>query len=295
MTPESTAPRIGFGVGGFPAAFTRRPEARDRGAVFNWLRAIGLDAIELQMTYGPRMPPATCRDYRRRAAELGIRLSTHASYYIVLASPDAAKVARSAETLTRTYELTDLLGAEEIVLHPGSLYGLAEDAAARRFVDNAGAVLNRIGRTGATLMIETAGKVGQMDSVDMILNAAAAVDGIGPCIDFGHVEARTLGGLGTERAVMALFDRLALFQGRNPTKRVHFHYTPIHFGPRGEIQHRALGDANAAGHPFFPRPESVAQGLAGLTGSFTVISETLDSQEQGAMRLRDLTDVALRR
>ncbi len=34
-----------------------------------------------------------------------------------------------------------------------------------------------------------------MGSVDMILDVASTVKGIGPCIDFGHVHARSLGGL----------------------------------------------------------------------------------------------------
>lgn len=55
MSANSKPPEIRFGVGGFPLAFKDRPKAKDRGAVFAWLRSIGLEAIELQMTYGPRM------------------------------------------------------------------------------------------------------------------------------------------------------------------------------------------------------------------------------------------------
>ena len=34
MTGLAIPPDIRFGVGGFPLAFTERPEAKDRGAVF---------------------------------------------------------------------------------------------------------------------------------------------------------------------------------------------------------------------------------------------------------------------
>jgi deoxyribonuclease-4 len=289
MTRLAIPPDIRFGVGGFPLAFTERPEAKDRGAVFAWLRSVGLDAIELQMTYGPRMTAEQGRRYRALAIADDIKLSIHGSYYIVLASPDPAKVLRSVDTLLRTYEQADILGAREIVLHPGSLYGAPEADVSRRFAENLERFMAQLGKTDISLMIETAGKVGQMGSVDMILDVASTVKGVGPCIDFGHVHARSLGELETPDAMAQVFARIDEFQRSNPDTPTHFHYTPIHFGPRGEIQHRALSDIDGVSNkPFHPRPEPVAAGLAGLPGRFTIISETHNSQEMGAIRLKKL-------
>lgn len=67
MIAMNDRPTIRYGIGGFPLAFTSRPEARNRANVFAWLNSIGLDAIELQMTHGPRMSPETCRIYREQA------------------------------------------------------------------------------------------------------------------------------------------------------------------------------------------------------------------------------------
>ena len=289
MTRLAIPPDIRFGVGGFPLAFTERPEAKDRGAVFAWLRSVGLDAIELQMTYGPRMTAEQGRRYRALAIADDIKLSIHGSYYIVLASPDPAKVLRSVDTLLRTYEQADILGAREIVLHPGSLYGAPEAEASRRFAENLQRFMAQLGKTDICLMIETAGKVGQMGSVDMILDVSSTVKGVGPCIDFGHVHARSLGGLETADAIAQVFARIDEFQRSNPDTPTHFHYTPIHYGPRGEIQHRALSDIDGVSNkPFHPRPEPVAAGLAALSGRFTIISETHNSQEKGAIRLKSL-------
>ena len=289
MTGLAIPPDIRFGVGGFPLAFTERPEAKDRGAVFAWLRSVGLDAIELQMTYGPRMTAEQGRRYRALAIADDIKISIHGSYYIVLASPDPAKVLRSVDTLMRTYVQADILGAREIVLHPGSLYGAPEAEASRRFAENLQRFMAQLGKTDICLMIETAGKVGQMGSVDMILDVAATIKGVGPCIDFGHVHARSLGGLETADAIAQVFARIDEFQRSNPDTPTHFHYTPIHYGPRGEIQHRALSDIDGVSNkPFHPRPEPVAAGLAALSGRFTIISETHNSQEKGAIRLKSL-------
>ena len=289
MTGLAIPPDIRFGVGGFPLAFTDRPESKDRGAVFAWLRSVGLDAIELQMTYGPRMTAEQGRRYRALAIADDIKISIHGSYYIVLASPDPAKVLRSVDTLMRTYVQADILGAREIVLQPGSLYGAPEAEASRRFAENLQRFMAQLGKTDICLMIETAGKVGQMGSVDMILDVAATIKGVGPCIDFGHVHARSLGGLETADAIAQVFARIDEFQRSNPDTPTHFHYTPIHYGPRGEIQHRALSDIDGVSNkPFHPRPEPVAAGLAALSGRFTIISETHNSQEKGAIRLKSL-------
>ena len=229
------------------------------------------------------------RRYRALAIADDIKISIHGSYYIVLASPDPAKVLRSVDTLMRTYVQADILGAREIVLHPGSLYGAPEAEASRRFAENLQRFMAQLGKTDISLMIETAGKVGQMGSVDMILDVAATIKGVGPCIDFGHVHARSLGGLETADAIAQVFARIDEFQRSNPDTPTHFHYTPIHFGPRGEIQHRALSDIDGVSNkPFHPRPEPVAAGLAGLPGRFTIISETHNSQEMGAIRLKNL-------
>ena len=241
------------------------------------------------MTYGPRMTAEQGRRYRALAIADDIKISIHGSYYIVLASPDPAKVLRSVDTLLRTYEQADILGAREIVLHPGSLYGAPEADVSRRFAENLERFMAQLGKTDISLMIETAGKVGQMGSVDMILDVASTVKGVGPCIDFGHVHARSLGELETPDAMAQVFARIDEFQRSNPDTPTHFHYTPIHYGPRGEIQHRALSDIDGVSNkPFHPRPEPVAAGLAALSGRFTIISETQNSQEKGAIRLKSL-------
>ncbi|WP_321340693.1 TIM barrel protein [uncultured Cohaesibacter sp.] len=295
---------IKFGVAGFPLAFTNGTNGKDRSKIFAWLQELRLDALELQMTYGPRTKPEKCKLYKQLADDHGIRLSVHAAYYIVLTSDDSEKVQRSFETLKKTYELADILGAKEIVLHPGPLYG--EDAidVHDRFADNAQEFMNQIGTSEIGLFIETAGKLGQLGSVDEILSLSSQIDGVHPCVDFGHVHARTLGSLETPRSIESLVGKIHKFLSAQPDKRIHFHYTPIHFGPKGEIKHRAVADRYPEPQQsdmfggtrigeysvdglYHPRPEPVASALASLDTQFTIISETHNSQEIGAQHLKD--------
>jgi len=289
-----------FGVAGYPLAYKASEHGRSRFAIMPWLADLGLDALELQMTYGPRTTVENCRNLRCAASDHGITLSVHASYFIVLTSSDNAKIRRSIDTLKRTCDLAGELGATVAVLHPGSTYQGA-DAALARFIDNATQFEAEYGRSTVGVFVESAGKLGQLGSVPEILSIAGALSGFHPCIDFGHVHARTLGGLATADAVGSLFRTLEGFMFANPGKRWHFHFTPIHYGAKGEIQHRAIHDrypvlepaqagavgASSADGYYHPRPGNVARWFKGITRDTTVISETHNSQEQGATALRD--------
>jgi deoxyribonuclease-4 len=277
-----------FGVAGYPPAFLCSEFRKDRLKICEWLRLIGLDALELQMTYGPRSSEATCRAYRRESEAWDIKLSVHASYFIVLTSAETTKLRNSSDTLKRTFELAALLGADAVVLHPGSLYRSKDPAEIlNRFVDNLGAAMAAIGPTESNLFVETAGKTGQLGSVEEILSICEQVPWVFPCIDFGHVHARSGGSLDSEEAVSDLFQLLATRGYLGGDRRIHFHFTPIAYGPAGEIRHQKVNDRVTPDGPLFhPRPEAIARGLRKWGGSCTVISETSDSQDEGALALK---------
>jgi len=225
-----------------------------------------------------------------------VTLSVHAAYYIVLTSSDQLVVDRSVDTLKRTFDLAAELGAATVVLHPGPLYGGSGEDAKPRLVDNLGRFFNAVGASEIGLFLETAGKVGQFGSVEEIADVTSQVEGCFPCIDFGHVHARTLGTLDRPSSIAALFATLEALGLLGPTGRIHFHYTPIHFGPRGEISHKALDSiappveqrSLLAEHNdvyFHPRFEPIVSELAKRQIACTVISETLNSQEAGALAM----------
>ena len=294
---------VRFGVAGYPPAFYNSIYSKDRIDILKWIRDLKLDAFELQMTYGPKTLKETCIKYRNLADELGIKLSIHAAYYIVLTSSDPKKIERSIDTLKRTFELADILGVEVVVLHPGSLYGENADNVMRRLVENLNEFFESIGKTTIGLYLETAGKVGQFGSVDEILSASRQIEGCHPCIDFGHVNARSLGKLSDHGEIRKVFDKLGEYLISAKSKKVHFHYTPINYGPRGEIGHKALEDVypendqlrlnydpkkdkNGAKY-YQPRFEPIIEKIRENKLDCTVISETFNSQERGAIAMKE--------
>lgn len=290
-----------FWVAGFPLAFTTSTEGKKREKIFPWLKSLWLNALELQMTYGPRSKKETCELYRQLSEEFGIKLSVHAAYYIVLTSSEEAKISQSIDTLKRTFQLSEILWAKEIILHPGPLYGKDESEIKKRFIENTHRCMKEIWNTDIWLFIETAWKVGQLGSIQDILEISSIIPGVHPCIDFWHVHARTLGTLSKIENIHNLEDEIKNFLKNSPEKNIHFHYTPIHYWPRWEIQHRAIDDYypeeeqinifwtwDTAEKYFHPRPEPIWDLLKNIPREFTVISETHNSQEKGALALKEI-------
>ena len=60
-----------------------------------------------------------------------------------------------------------------------------------------------------TLCPETMGKIGQLGTLDEVLALCSVDKRIMPCIDFGHLNARTLGGIRSKEDYAAILDRMA--------------------------------------------------------------------------------------
>jgi len=288
-----------IGVGGYPPVYNETPFRNNRMRIFEWLRSLDIDAFEAMMTYGPRTPAETCRTMRSLSLDFDIKVSVHAAYYIVLTSSDKDKVSRSIDMLKKTFELADIMGATTVVLHPGSLYKKTSEEVSDILGNNVSDFFNQIGKTDVGLFLETAGKKAQYGSVEEILSVTGRVDGAYPCIDFGHVHARRGGGLPDDDSIDEVFTVLADNGVFAKDNRVHFHYTPIHYGTKGEIQHRKIddmyteqdavisSDINQIGQLYRPRYNRVIENLVKLDIPATIISETHNSQEKGAMAMRE--------
>jgi len=235
---------------------------------------------------------------RSLSEEFDIKISIHAAYYIVLTSSDKEKVSRSIDMLKRTFELADAMGADTVVLHPGSLYKKPSAEVAEILTTNVSDFFNQIGKSNVGLFLETAGKKAQFGSVEEILSVTNVVEGTYPCIDFGHVHARLGGGLRDDEAIDKVFSMLVENGVFAEGNRAHFHYTPIHYGTKGEIQHRKVddvyspedaftsSDTEQTGQLYFPRYNRIVENLSKLGVTATIISETNKSQEQGALAMR---------
>src|SRR3989338_6875416 len=85
-------------------------------------KQLGIDAAEVEFTYGVNMNSETAKQAGALAKKLGIDLSVHAPYYINLASEEKAKINASVVRIMQSCERAHQLGAKYVVFH-AAFYG----------------------------------------------------------------------------------------------------------------------------------------------------------------------------
>ena len=157
---------------------------------------MGLDAFEYQCGHGVRLGVDKARRMAADAAERGILFSVHAPYYISMSSLEEEKRLNSVRYLLQSAEVCRALGGRRIIFHSGSCGRQSREAALEKALDTmrrAVEALDEAGYGDMTLCPETMGKIGQLGTLDEVLALCGVDKRITPCIDFGHLNARTLG------------------------------------------------------------------------------------------------------
>ncbi len=80
---------------------------------------------------------------------------------------------------------------------------------------------------------------------------------ITPCIDFGHLNARTLGGIRSKADYAAILDRMAEVLGDERARRFHVHFSRIEYSAGGEKRHWTFAETQ-----FGPEPQPLMELLA---------------------------------
>ena len=275
-----------FGPAGSSASFEAEGHSSTMEAPA-WLAARGLTAFEYQCGHGVRVKLETAAKFGAEAKAHGIAVSLHAPYYISLASEDPAKRDNSVRYILDSARLVNAMGGERIVVHPGGLGGLSRpDAAAlaAETLRRAQEALDDEGLSGVHICPETMGKIQQLGDLDEVLFFCGIDERFLPCIDFGHLNARTLGGLASEADFAAVLDAVRDRLGEERGRRFHAHFSRIEFSKGGEKRH--LNFAENGG--FGPEPEPLMHLIAERGLVPVIICESAGTQAEDAAVLRDL-------
>ncbi|MAG39777.1 endonuclease IV [Candidatus Pacearchaeota archaeon] len=264
-----------FGTAGNTLSFFNSKFGKDTLNAPEWINSIGLNAYERQMTYGARMKKEDALALGKNAKKFDVQLSVHGPYYVVLNSKKADVRGRSRTELLKTARLGKMMGAKKIIFHPG-------------FGDDISPIISSLKKIeadrpkGVFFCPETMGKMSQSGSLGDVMEICEKTE-CKPCIDFGHLHARNLGSLkkeeGFRKIVIEIEDRL----GKTVLKDLHCHFYPIEFGEKGEKKHRAVTEKNV-----FPRFEPFAELIKEFKMHPTLISESRDSQDIGALQMKKI-------
>ena len=251
-----------------------------------WLGELGLDCYEYQCGKGVRVKEDTAVALGRQAQEHGIALSLHAPYFINLANPDPESQEKTIGYITSSCLVADQMGATRVVIHSGALMKRTREEAmniALPFLKRIVAVCEDQGFGHITLCPETMGKINQLGDLDEVLRLCQVHESLIPCVDFGHLYARSLGKDEGAEAVERMLSRMESELGADRASRFHSHFSHIEFTPNGgEKCHRTFDDDGGYG----PAWEPLAQAVAARGWSPTFICESAGTQAEDAVTMK---------
>lgn len=251
-----------------------------------WLFNFGLDAYEYQCGNGVRCGRETALKIADEAQKNGIIMSVHSPYYINLATDDEQKRIGSIGYIIQSAQLVKYLGGQRVVVHSGALCGLSREEAlsnAKKTLLLAREKMIDEGLSDVRLCIETMGKINQLGDLYEVTELCRIDDSFLPCIDFGHLNARTLGGLKTVADFEVIFDEIKNKLGEEREKIFHSHFSKIEYTAGGEKKHLTFEDT-----VYGPEFEPVAEIIAKRNLSPTVICESSGTQAEDAYTMKKI-------
>ena len=277
----SDAPR--FGAAGLSDSFAAGGYKSPRD-IARYHAGFGLTAFEVQCGRGVRMPLDKAALLGAQCAAENIALSVHAPYYISMSSLEEDKRLRSVDYLLQSCALVRALGGRRVIFHAGSCGKQSREAALEKALDTMRRAVEAVDAAGygdCILCPETMGKVNQLGTLDEVLALCGVDSRITPCVDFGHLYARTHGGITGEADYAAILDRMAEALGDDRAVRFHAHFSRIAYTAGGEKCHLTFADTEY-GPPHQPLMALLkAWGLAP-----TIICESAGTQAEDARTLR---------
>ena len=251
-----------------------------------WLRGMGLGAYEYQCGRGVHIGEEMAKKLGEEARKHDIALSLHAPYFISLSAPDRERIGKSIGYILASAKAANAMGASRIVVHCGGLCGLTREQALENTVENLKEALCRLsleGLSGITLCIETMGRINVLGTTAEVARICSADERLLPCVDFGHVNARTKGGISTVSDVNRELLTLEGILGFERVKKLHIHFSRIEFSNGGEVRHLTYDDER-----FGPDFHPVAEALALRGYEPVVICESAGTQAEDALTLKNI-------
>ena len=250
-----------------------------------YLHEKGLTAYEIQFGRGVSMGRETAEKLGENALLHGVALSVHAPYYISLASAEEEKRQNSVRYIVESAQAAHWCGAKRIVVHPGGLGGLSRESACILAKETLAQALNELREKGFDDIIlcpETMGKINQLGNLDEVLSFCLLDESMLPCVDFGHLNSRTGGGLKTRDDMRRVLQKIADVLGEDRAKRFHIHFSKIEYSKGGEKRHLTFEDTE-----FGPDPEMLLDVIVERCAHPVIICESAGTQAADAAQMME--------
>ena len=278
--------RAKFGPAGNSDSFSKAYKSSLKAPA--WIAAQGLDCYEYQCGKGVHIGEEAAVKLGQEAVKAGISLSLHAPYFINLANPDPEFLKKTIGYITQACFAAQCMGAGRVVIHSGALMKRTRREAQEIALKSMKEVITACDDAGygnIALCPETMGKINQLGDLDEVLELCTLDERLVPCIDFGHLYARSLGEDDGAEAFRKMLDRVEEILGPERASKFHSHFSHIQFTPNGgEKCHRTFADDDGYGPDWGPLAAEVAR----RGWSPTFICESAGTQAEDAAVMKQI-------
>lgn len=273
-----------FGPAGNSQSFSAKYKSTIDAPAF--LKEMGLDWYEYQCGRGVKVSDKIAAALSANAKENAIGLSLHAPYFISLSSVEEEKRDNSINYILQSCDAALRIGADRIVIHSGSCAKISREEAlelAKDTLTRARQQAVEQGFESIHFCPETMGKVNQLGTLEEVLELCKLDDTFLPCIDFGHLNARTFGGIKSSADYEAIIEKVENMIGVDRLRVFHSHFSKIMYtNPGGEKKHLTFED-NEYGPNFEPLMEIISK--KNLSPVF--ICESAGTQAEDALKMKN--------
>lgn len=273
-----------FGPAGNSESFSKKYKSSIDAPQF--IKELGIDAYEYQCGKGVRVSDKTAFALRENAEKFGIKLSLHAPYFISLSGIEKEKRDNSINYIIQSADAAMKIGADRIVIHSGSCAKITREEALELAKDTLIRARDEAvskGFESIHFCPETMGKVNQLGNLEEVLELCSLDETFIPCIDFGHLNARTFGGIKGKSEYEEILDKIENKLGIDRLKVFHSHFSKIMFTePGGEKKHLTFDDNQDFGPDYEPLMELIAK----KNLSPTFICESAGTQAEDALTMK---------
>lgn len=249
-----------------------------------YIEKMGLDTFEYQCGRGVNIGEEKASQLGKLAKEKGITLSLHAPYYISMSSVEEQKRLNSIKYILDSARAVNFMGGNRIVVHTGSCGKISREQALALAMDTMKLAIEALDSEGLShihICPETMGKINQLGTLEEVIALCSLDERLIPCIDFGHLNARTLGGLSSETEMLEVFEKIENSLGSDRLKVFHSHFSKIEYTAGGEKKHLTFKD-----DVFGPNYEPVLEITARKNLSPTFICESAGTQAEDSKTMK---------
>ena len=201
-----------------------------------YLEKMGLTAFEYQCGRGVRISDEAARALGEGFRQRNIAVSLHAPYYISMSSLDEEKRLGSLRYILDSARAVTALGGGALLFHAGSTAKMARTDALELALDTFRRAIAALDEAGYSQVIpcpEVMGKLGQLGDLSEVLSMCGVDERMLPCIDFGHLNARTFGTLKTRRTMPPCWTPSKMPSGWIGRRQIHCHFSKIEYTLKG--------------------------------------------------------------